>query len=134
MYLRFVSPLSCRGRRKDVDYGIYQAAFHCRDHIEKPNWLQRQLTEEVETLKTSLSVPRDSAFELCHHRGFHTEPICWFKPEATAPIRQCFVVRALLEQCGVPIIVLKTRRPGKVLFEDKFQIVALPRLGTTRFC
>lgn len=133
MYLRFVSPLSHRGRRKDVHYGIFQAAFHCRDNIDKPNWLQAQLVVEIEALKASISAPCDSVFDHRCQPGFHIEPVCWFKPEATIPIRQCFTVRALLDLCGVPVSVLKTRTPGRVVFEDRLQIVALAPHGTSQF-
>jgi hypothetical protein len=38
----------------------------------------------------------------------------------------------LLDGAGVPVLELRTTRPGYILYEDDFQVVALPFRDTPR--
>ena len=53
--------------------------------------------------------------------------ICWFKPTAYEHIGNMWELAAIYDACGFPVIMLKTSRPGYLLYEDEFQIVADPK-------
>ena len=55
MYLRFISPF--HSRWKNVDYGIFQAAYMCRDEQLIPNYLLDQLMIQVDWFKKHLPAP-----------------------------------------------------------------------------
>jgi hypothetical protein len=47
----------------------------------------------------------------------------WFKDDAAEPIKKMWEIAALLKQQGVPVRMLRSAHPGKILYEDAFQIV-----------
>jgi hypothetical protein len=55
--------------------------------------------------------------------------LSWFKPAATKPIARMWALKAILENHGYTVDVLKTDDPGIVLFEDGWQVVAKPPKG-----
>src|SRR5262245_18107767 len=48
---------------------------------------------------------------------------CWFKDDAGACIERMWVLVSMLKEHGVATRVLRSRNPGKVLYEDEYQIV-----------
>jgi hypothetical protein len=47
----------------------------------------------------------------------------WFKDSATEPIRRSRAIGAMLEDHGRTVRMLRSKNPGKVYYEDEFQIV-----------
>jgi len=125
MYLRFTSPV--RSGRRGVHMGIFQAAFICRDDVDMPAYLHKQLIEEIDWFKANLQSPNARHFRTQHFSQFRCESICWFKSSAKQMIDHAWALRALLEECGMPISLLHTKNPGHISFEDNYQIVAYPR-------
>jgi hypothetical protein len=54
--------------------------------------------------------------------------ISWFKDSAHVFISKMRELQAILEQNDLNIRVLKTDKPGMILYEDNFQIVAQNRI------
>ncbi len=52
--------------------------------------------------------------------------ISWFKDTAQTHIGKMREMVALLEHHDVSVRMIKTMRPGYVVYEDEFQIVAVP--------
>ena len=52
--------------------------------------------------------------------------MCWFKPTATEHIAKVREISCILEQHGVYVRVIKAQRPGYVIYEDEYQVVAEP--------
>ena len=68
-------------------------------------------------------------FSRCKLNRLHRDNdfgISWFKPIAKIHLSKAFELTALLDQQGYPITVLKSARPGYVVYEDDTQIVAEP--------
>lgn len=59
--------------------------------------------------------------------------ISWFKPTATEHIANMRELVALLQDAGVHSEEVSTYRPGYVVYEDPFQIVAEPFRETRRY-
>lgn len=136
MYLRFVSPLKHGGsaRPRDLNMGIFQAVIYCRDDIDTPAWLRRQLNEEFDWFKTYLPSPNEDVFQVRHSRHYHWDSICWFKASAQQMIKRSWALKALIEEAGLPISVLHTNEPGWITYRGKYQIVACPlRTNLPRF-
>ena len=47
----------------------------------------------------------------------------WFKDSALEPIRRLRAIGVLPEQHGLQVRMLRSRNPGKVYYEDDFQVV-----------
>ncbi len=57
--------------------------------------------------------------------------ICWFKTGATAHISRMWEMVQILERNGIYVKKVRTDRPGYVIYEDEWQLVAEPfRKGT----
>jgi hypothetical protein len=55
--------------------------------------------------------------------GWSREAVCWFKDDADEPIRRVRDLVVVLESHGQPVRMLRTSRPGRVLYEDAVQVV-----------
>ena len=118
-YLRFV--IAQRDPDSHVSMGIFQAAADLRD---APANLA---PHEVETfdrawnwLKMHLKVP-----PILSDRGTE-RAISWFRAEAAKPIAHVRTLSRLLDEHGHLTRQITTQRPGRVVYEDGWQIVAYP--------
>lgn len=59
----------------------------------------------------------------------HRRAISWFKPSAVEAVRSMWELKGVLEEQGHHVEVLRTERPGTVVYEDDWQIVAKPPMG-----
>lgn len=84
----------------------------------------RSLVDALAWFNEHLPVP---PFRAMQRSGKWTErAVCWFRPEAREAIQHVWDVVAILREHGTPVRLLATDRPGRILFEDLFQIVAEP--------
>lgn len=52
------------------------------------------------------------------------DAVCWFRAEAGEPIRRIWDIVAILEEHGTPVRLVTTKKPGKIVYSDPYQIVA----------
>lgn len=52
--------------------------------------------------------------------------MCWFKATATEHIAKMREMSCILEQNGFYVRVIKAQRPGYIVYEDEYQVVAEP--------
>jgi len=52
--------------------------------------------------------------------------ICWFKIHATSHIARIWEMVRILERNGIYVKKIKTAKPGYVIYEDEWQLVAEP--------
>lgn len=122
MYLRF----ALKVLENDSGYrrGVLVAAHELRDDGDLTVEEHRELLESLAWFNLHLNHPA------CLADPENRRAISWFKPEALKPISRMWRLKAILENHGHAVDVLKTDDPGIVLFEDGWQIVAKPRRGT----
>lgn len=51
------------------------------------------------------------------------DAVSWFRDDAGEPIRRMWEIAHLLNEHDVPVRMLRSASPGKVLYEDSYQIV-----------
>jgi hypothetical protein len=51
--------------------------------------------------------------------------VCWFKDDAGDTVRRMWEIVSILREHDVSVRVLKSRTPGKILYEDEYQVVVL---------
>lgn len=53
------------------------------------------------------------------------EAVCWFHPGARrSVVRRLWDIAAILEEHAVPVRLVKSDKPGKIVYEDSDQVVA----------
>jgi hypothetical protein len=50
--------------------------------------------------------------------------ICWFRDEAGEPIKHIWDIVAILKEHGTLVRLIRTDRPGRIVYSDSYQIVA----------
>jgi len=127
-YLRFVVNKIDRdsGRRQGLfltgGYLRRQDAFNYneeKEHDALLKWFDKNLERPESFSKSKRSNPTKVA-------------ISWFKPTALEHIKRMHEFKALLENHGVTVEVIKTDRPGYIVYEDEFQITAEPFADTPK--
>jgi hypothetical protein len=53
-----------------------------------------------------------------------TQAVCWFRPDAGPPLRRVWDIVAILRQHDVPVRLIKSNKPGRIVYSDRYQIVA----------
>ena len=56
--------------------------------------------------------------------------ICWLRETATDHLARMHEIKAVLEQQDVLVEQVWTTKPGYVVYEDNYQVVALPFSST----
>lgn len=56
--------------------------------------------------------------------GWTRDAVAWFRPDARRAIARMWDIVAILREHGVAVRMLTSDRPGKILYEDAFQVVA----------
>jgi len=122
-YIRFVVGL--KDEDSHVEQGIFQAAAQALELqnitgsdavelYELRTWFNDNLEEPASFGRSKLPLG-----------------ICWFKTDATEHISRIWAMANILERNGIYVKKLRTNRPGYIIYEDEWQLVAEPfRKGT----
>ena len=52
------------------------------------------------------------------------DAVCWFHPNATEPIDRIWDIVAVLREYGSLVRLVTTKKPGTIVYQDKYQVVA----------
>jgi hypothetical protein len=122
-YVRFVI-----GRKDDdshVEQGIFQAAAQALEWQGITGSDADELNELRAWFSENLEKPTSFG------RNKHRLGICWFKTDATEHISRIWEMVRILERNGTYVKKIRTDKPGYVVYEDEWQLVAEPfRRGT----
>ena len=122
-YIRFV--VGRKDEDSQVEQGIFQAAALALewDHIRGAD------AEELSELRAwfSSNLEKPTSFG----RDRRSLGICWFKVESDGHISRIWDMVRILERNGIYVKKIRTGKPGYVVYEDEWQLVAEPfRKGT----
>jgi hypothetical protein len=124
-YIRFV--IGRKDEDSHVEQGVFQAAARALEwhDIKGPD------ADELNDLRSwfSENLEKPTSFG----RDKLRLGICWFKTGASEHISRIWQMVTILERNGIYVKRIKTDKPGYVIYEDEWQLVAEPfRKGTTR--
>ena len=122
VYLRFVTEAidADSGRR----VGVFQAMFNLIDANELDEYELAEIEALAEWFGNELERPE--RLSSSRRPGAASRAICWFKSTATEHVSRMHAICRILNEHGVETEMLRSRRPGYVVFEDDFQIAAEP--------
>lgn len=122
-YVRFV--VGRKDEDSHVEQGIFQAAERALEwqNITGPD------ADELNELRVWFSKNLEKPTSFGH--GKLRSGICWFKTGANEHIARMWEMVRILERNGVYVKKIRTDKPGYLIYEDEWQIVAEPfRKGT----
>lgn len=122
MFIRFVTPRVHRYSGRET--GVFCAAYR----LKYSGLLTEDEMDQLDELLApygDLQVPpvyRDESI-LEKRRD---AAICWFKTRSRKMISHMYAVVGYLKYHGMPMALLRTDLPGRVLYEDEHQVAAIP--------
>lgn len=125
MYLRFESPL-LRDRRSHCALGLFQTLRRLDDRPDLTScWQMTELLRLYKWFNENLGIPE--RFRL-QRRCSAPNGICWFRATATDCISNARYMAWLLDDLGQPLEERRSKTPGRVIWQDDYQVVASTRL------
>ena len=115
MFIRFVVG-SDRQHHRELT-GVITEARLVRDDDRLSSEEVARLEDAYDWFNENLPVPPFST------SAWPKDVVAWFRDDAAEPIRRMWDVVALLEDHGRPVRLLRSKNPGRVLYEDDFQVV-----------
>lgn len=116
----------------DPDSRRRQGLFQALGELDKSGQLSGPQELEYRTLRNWFSTHLAEPDRLARSSKANAlnVAISWFKDTATEHIRQMRRMADILEAHGIPIVMLRSRRPGYVVYEDDHQVAAEPYSDT----
>jgi len=127
MYVRFVSPLIHPVSR--VEAGFFRSAWFIYRR-RQPDWLVEELNAQFDWFNRELALP--GRVRLTFRRGADAVGVCWFRDDAGEQIERARYAAWLIEEGGLPVRMVRSRRPRTVFWRDAHQIVAQAGPDTPR--
>lgn len=126
MFIRFVIG------RLDPDSGRRQGLFQAGDELLESGLMGPKDAAELRQLYAwfKANLPEPSRFSLSTRPHAKAQALSWFRDSAAEHIRSMRVYRAILEDYGLRAEMLRTTRPGYIVYEDDHQVVAYPFADT----
>lgn len=131
MFLRFV--VEAVDEDSLVRQGVVQAAHGLKDDLAVLEADRQVLDRALRWLDDHLPLP--TRFNRTTSKGYYrrrTVGISWLKDTARDHLGRMRELSQVLERYGQHVSVLKDARPGYVVYEDEFQVVAEPFADTSR--
>ena len=120
MFIRFVVGTDCENAAWLT--GVISMARLLNDDGELYRHESELLEESFDWLNEHLPCPPFSA--KLRSGEWTRDAVSWFRSEATEPVRLIWDIVALLKEHGVSVRLVTTEKPGKIVYQDRYQIVA----------
>jgi hypothetical protein len=108
------------------ELGVFQAAFRLRNDGRLLEYEEAVLRETLDWFNEHLEKPSRLTTSKPPHYRKQARAISWFKSSAKEHISRVREIIAILDSHNVSTRMVKTVRPGYVVYEDEFQIAAEP--------
>jgi hypothetical protein len=120
MFVRFV--VGAESQNAAWLTGVITEARLLRDRGELYSYESERLEAILDWFNEHLPCP---PFEKMLRSGEWTpNAVAWFRPEAKEPVGRMWDIVAILREHGVAIRLITTDNPGKIVYEDAYQVVA----------
>lgn len=104
---------------------MFVCAYALRRADDTPPAVRHRLEVALDWLDENLPLPdRFTASRSKGARYRAKKGISWLKPEAREHIAMMHELASALGECGYVVDVITSSRPGYVVYEDEYQIVA----------
>ena len=124
MYIRFIT-----GEIHDktlYEVGVFQAAYQLRKRGNLPDFEEARLRELLDWFNTNLEKPDRFTKSKPPFYRKENRAISWFKDTSTEHIANLREIVSILNRYDVHTEMIQTDRPGYIVYEDAYQVVAEP--------
>lgn len=125
MYLRFVVGSESDPAR--IQSGLFVETEYLRKNGHLEAYQEKLVREAFAFFNKNLPCPPFS------RKNWSSDAISWFKDTAHEFIDRMRDLTFILEENDLLVRILKTEKPGMILYEDEFQVIAQSRILTTSF-
>jgi hypothetical protein len=122
-YIRFIT--------HDIDMdtgheqGLLAAAYDVLREKGVTKYEEELIQGHIDWLKKHLPIPdKFSRTRNAYHKNTHG--LSWLKPTAVEALNHLRAIAVILEEHGKPVTMLTTDKPGYIVYEDEWQLVAEP--------
>jgi hypothetical protein len=126
-FVRFVVPVEGAHTRRAT--GMFQVCTLYPVRALGPR-VDRRVRESFDWFDEFLPVPPVVKTRREALSWFRREPAGAHEAAAREPLRRAFLLATYLRASGIGVETVQTNVPGDVLYEDRWQIVAVPRGAT----
>lgn len=117
-YVRFV--IGCSDETSHVERGIFHAATQALEWQDITGHDADKLSKLLAWFSGNLEKPTSFGRDKLRFG------ICWFKTNSTQHISRISEMAHILEHNGIVVSKVSTNKPGYVIYEDEWQLVAEP--------
>jgi hypothetical protein len=107
-----------------ISIGFFEAAYQLRDDGHANAHDANELKVLIDWFRENLDPP--DRFSRSKNRHAHGKALSWFRPAAVECIDKARSLLIILERYGIASEMLTTARPGMIVYEDEWQIAAIP--------
>lgn len=129
MFVRFVTAEVHEESHKEI--GVFQSAYRLRDNDLLSEEDELILQEIRDWFNKNLDKPSRFTSSKPPYYRKRQDGISWFKASASEHIGKIREMVALLKRYDVPVRMIKSARSGYIVYEDEFQVVAVPFADST---
>ena len=122
MYLRFVVEEKHPSSQRRL--GIFHVLRYLRDDGEFSTEELNQMNQIMDWFDIHLNTP--DIFKHSNRKRSESKAISWFKDTANEHISKFRKIVAVLKSHGQNVEMIRTDKPGYIVYEDDYQIVAKP--------
>jgi len=123
MYLRFI--LMQKHPHTGVEEGVFKSAYALRRSGKPVQYEYDELDQMLKWFGKNLPVP--TRFNRTKSKAYlnrNSRGISWLKPTSTKCISNMHALAVIMRRHGHHVSMIKTSRPGYIVYEDEHQIVA----------
>jgi hypothetical protein len=124
MFLRFVTDDIHEESHEEI--GVFQAVYRLRDNGALSAGEEETLQAIREWFNKNLDKPTRFTTSKPPYYRKRQNGISWFKDSANEHISKIREIVNLLERHEVRVQMIKSERPGYIVYQDNFQVVAVP--------
>jgi hypothetical protein len=110
--------------------GVFMAASELRDDVHTSEDDRKVIQSVIEWFNEHLPEPQRLSRSTRSHA--HNKAISWFRSTSVMHIDRMSSLVSVLKQYRYPVQIIRSTRPGYIVYEDEFQIVAEPFKGDYR--
>jgi hypothetical protein len=115
-YVRFRT--SIKAAESAAALGVFHAVGRLEDAEAFDPWSAECAEETCQWFNKHLAIPR--------LRPNEQRAVFWFRAERSDMVQRLWNLSWVLREHGVAVELIHTTNPGKVCYEDKFQVAAIP--------
>lgn len=120
MYIRFVvNELDSDSHKR---LGIFHAIRYLRDDGELTHQEEDKINKVMDWFADNLDKPSRLSKSSKNHTT--NKAITWFKHTANIHINKMWEIVSVLRSHGISVDVIKTEKPGYIVYEDQHQVAA----------